>query len=82
MPMQFFSDNPIGKIITRFTKDIAVLDFIIAPIVSEVLYGFIKSVGVIIAVMIVNPFTILVFVVVVILMIILLKKAMKSMLET
>ena len=50
----FFDSNPIGRIITRFSKDMAVLDYIVSRICVVMSYGFFRTTSVIIALCIVN----------------------------
>lgn len=50
----FFDANPIGRILTRFSKDMAVLDYI-APAVSIVMtYGIFRAITVTISLVIIN----------------------------
>ena len=50
----FFDSNPVGRILTRFSKDIAVLD-IIAPSISILMtYGIFRAIAVTISLCVVN----------------------------
>lgn len=51
----FFDSNPIGRILTRFSKDMAVLDTQIPAIVVLVSYGQFRTFSVLISLVIVNP---------------------------
>lgn len=50
----FFDSNPIGRILTRFSKDMVVLDLVFPYIVVLVSYGTFRTVSVIISLCIVN----------------------------
>jgi len=50
----FFDSNPIGRILTRFSKDMAVLD-IVAPSISILMtYGIFRAITVTISLVIIN----------------------------
>ena len=50
----FFDSTPIGRILTRFSKDMAILDIIIPTITVLVSYGLFRTISVSIALCIVN----------------------------
>ena len=58
--IQFFDSNPIGRIVTRFSKDLAVFDLIIPVIVLITVQGFFRTGSVTIAIAIVNPWSLIV----------------------
>ena len=52
----FFDSNPLGRIVTRFAKDMTIIDILIAPILIWVTQGVLRAVSVIITVSIINPY--------------------------
>lgn len=50
----FFDSNPIGRILTRFSKDMAVLDLIVPQAMVLVSYGIFRTISVTVALSIVN----------------------------
>lgn len=52
----FFDSNPIGRIVTRFSKDVGVLDFIIPTLTIFIVQGIFRAVTVAITVSIINPY--------------------------
>ena len=52
----FFDSNPIGRVTTRFSRDMTILDSAIAPLTVMVTQGLLRTVSVIISVSIVNPY--------------------------
>ena len=51
----FFDSNPIGRIVTRFSKDIMVIDFVLGPFVYFVSQGLFRSFFVAVTVVLINP---------------------------
>lgn len=51
----FFDSNPVGRIVTRFSKDVTVLDFIIPIYVVFIAQGMFRSLTVTATVGIINP---------------------------
>jgi len=51
----FFDANPVGRILTRFSKDIAVMDFSIAPFFIWCSMGIFRAITVTITIGIINP---------------------------
>lgn len=52
----FFDSNPIGRITTRFSRDMTILDMGIPPLTIMVAQGFLRTITVIISVSIINPY--------------------------
>lgn len=52
----FFDSNPIGRVTTRFSRDMTILDSAIAPLTVMVTQGCLRTLSVIISVSIVNPY--------------------------
>ena len=50
----FFDANPIGRILTRFSKDMAVLDLIVPHVAVLISYGLFRTASVAVALCIVN----------------------------
>jgi ABC-type multidrug transport system fused ATPase/permease subunit len=51
----FFDSNPIGRIFTRFSKDIAVLDLILPPVIGLATFTVFRTISVFITVIVVFP---------------------------
>lgn len=52
----FFDQNPIGRIMTRFSKDMVILDQLLALNMMILTHGAFKVLVVIVAISIINPF--------------------------
>lgn len=52
----FFDSNPIGRVTTRFSKDLTILDVMVPPYSMIVTQGVMRTISVVIAVSIVNPY--------------------------
>lgn len=57
----FFDSNPIGRIITRFSKDMTMLDLNVVTFSIYILAGNMRIISVLITVCIVNPYLLIVF---------------------
>jgi len=51
----FFDSNPIGRIVTRFSKDISVFDLILTYFIVMITFGFLKLFVTIVVVAIISP---------------------------
>ena len=76
--MAFFFDNPLGKIISRFTKDMIIVDMVLPPMLILVTYGVFRALSVIIAISVVQPYTLIVSFVTIILMTLITKTANRA----
>ena len=77
----FFDKNPIGRIVTRFSKDLAVLDFMLPFMIIWCTQGFFRAIFVSITVSIINPWLFIGLVIALILMILLLRRGVRPMQE-
>jgi ATP-binding cassette subfamily C (CFTR/MRP) protein 4 len=75
----FFDSNPVGRIVTRFSKDVTVLDFIIPVYVVFIAQGMFRSLTVTVTVGIINPWLFIAVAVAIALMVFILKKGVKPM---
>jgi ATP-binding cassette, subfamily C (CFTR/MRP), member 4 len=75
----FFDSNPIGRIVTRFSKDILVLDFIVPAFFVYVINGVFRTVVVSITVGIINPWLFIAIAVAVVIMVLVLRHASTTM---
>ena len=77
----FFDSNPIGRIVTRFSKDLIVFD-LLAPIISIItIQGFFRTGTVVVVISVINPWMIPVVACCAILMYFIMKKGTKVMIE-
>jgi len=58
--IQFFDSNPIGRITSRFTKDMMLLDVVFCSLTIMVTHGILRSIVVAITVSITNPLLLIV----------------------
>lgn len=77
----FFDSNPSGRVISRFAKDIGVLDNVMPVTFVFVTIGALRSISIIITIAVVNPFLIIPGVLGFLYMIWVCKTGLKSMLE-
>jgi len=77
----FFDSNPIGRIIARFSKDIAVLDMVIPVTTTFVIQGLFRALTVSITVIVINPYLLIPVAVCVVLMIFILKQGKPAMID-
>jgi len=77
----FFDSNPIGRIVTRFSKDITVIDLILTYYIVMITFGILKLITTVIVVSIVNPYILIPAFFLFILMIWLMKFASPALLE-
>ena len=77
----FFDSNPSGRIISRFSKDLGILDYLIPMIGLVTTQGLLRAVTVVITVIIVNPWLVIPSVCSLMYMIWVSKKGLKPMIE-
>lgn len=78
----FFDSNPIGRVLTRFSKDVAVLDFIIPTLTIFIVQGIFRTITVVITVSIINPYLFIVVFAGALVMILVLRKGKPSMIAS
>ena len=77
----FFDSNPIGRILTRFSKDMAVLDLIMPPSAVLTSYGIFRTASVTISLCIVNFWLIIPLILVLIYFSYIMRRATQPMVE-
>lgn len=75
----FFDSNPIGRIVTRFSKDVAVLDYIVPILMIFIASGVFRTLTVAITVGIINPYLFIIIALLVVLMVLTLRHGQKTM---
>ena len=78
----FFDSNPIGRIVTRFSKDVITFDLIVPILMIITIQGFFRTATVVITICIFNYWMLIVVLVAVILMYFVMKKGTKVMIES
>lgn len=51
----FFDSNPLGRIVTRFTKDISVIDMLMTYYIVMISFGFLKLITTVIVIAFISP---------------------------
>jgi ATP-binding cassette subfamily C (CFTR/MRP) protein 4 len=69
----FFEMNPIGRILTRFSKDQVIIDVVLSSILTSVVIGILNGLSVAISIAVVNPYTLILFAITLVLMWILMR---------
>ena len=77
----FFDSNPIGRIFTRFSKDITTLDLVLPPIFNLATFVGFRSLSVFLMIIVVFPWMVIALAVVVFFMVYIVKKALKPIRE-
>lgn len=52
----FFDSNPMGRIMTRFSKDMVTIDFIFGFLFPMIAYGIFRATSVVLSICIINPY--------------------------
>ena len=78
----FFDSNPVGRVITRFSKDMTALDLIFPFIVGISSFGIFRTVTVMFVILVINPWLLVVVAIAVYLMIVCLRFILKTVNET
>jgi len=77
----FFDSNPVGRILTRFSKDMIVIDLIMIPIIIILTQGIFRALSVGITVAVFNPYLLIVIAIALVLMILVLRIGAPAMIE-
>jgi len=56
----FFDSNPIGRILARFSKDVAVLDTVITMMTIFLTFGVFRTLSVLITIVFIHPYVLIV----------------------
>ena len=80
--IQFFDTNHLGRILSRFSQDILIIDLVV-PIVSMiVIHGLFRTGTVVVIIAVINPWMILIITLCAVLMYLTMKKGARAMIET
>lgn len=77
----FFDSNPMGRIMTRFSKDMVTIDFIFGFLFPMIAYGIFRASTVVISICIINPLVLIPCVFMVAYMVWVLRKSQQAMVE-
>jgi ABC-type bacteriocin/lantibiotic exporter with double-glycine peptidase domain len=77
----FFDSNPTGRIVTRFSKDIVVLDFILSSVMTYAVGGLFNAAAVAISAAVVNPYILIAVAIACLIMFYIIKVGSKAMIE-
>lgn len=75
--VSFFDKNPIGRILSRFSKDIGVADLVLAPVTDYFFQAYARVLSILILVSFYIPILILALVVLITLLLLIRLRAMK-----
>lgn len=78
----FFDSNPIGRIVTRFSKELMMFDTVVPPTIMLTFQGFFRIVTVVITIAIINPYILIVVFVGSLMMYYIMKRGSKVMIES
>ena len=78
----FFDSNPVGRVLTRFSKDMAILDSLMPTVCVFATFGVFRSLTVMIVVIIINPWLTFVIALVVFFMYLVFKSLVGVMVES
>lgn len=77
----FFDSNPIGRIVTRFTKDISVIDMVFTYYIVMITFGILKLITTVIVVAIMSPIILIPAFVMAVIMVLLMRYAAPALVE-
>lgn len=77
----FFDSNPIGRVVTRFSKDLVVFDLIMPILVIIIVQGFFRTGTVVIIISVVNPWMLVLVAFCAVMMYFTMKKGSRVMIE-
>lgn len=77
----FFDSNPIGRIVTRFSKDLITFDLIVPILLIITIQGFFRTGTVVVTVCVVNPWMAIAVVIAAVLMYLVMRKGTQVMIE-
>lgn len=80
-PILFFDSNPVGRVLTRFSKELVILDSMLGSMVAIITMSFARVIGVVISVILVNPYIIAPVSIAICYMTYILKMGKKSMID-
>jgi ATP-binding cassette subfamily C (CFTR/MRP) protein 4 len=78
----FFDSNPVGRVLTRFSKDMSILDSIMPTVFVFATFGIFRSLTVMFVVIIINPWLALVIALVILFMYLVFKSMVFVMVES
>ena len=78
----FFDSNPIGRILTRFTKDVMVFDLLFPGMALIAINGVGRTITVMITIAVINPWVLIPIAFIMVLMVIILMLGNRPMSET
>jgi len=79
---RFFDLTSSGEILTRFTKDIVMIDFLMPPQLMLITFGLFRSLSVAISVAVVTPYTLIPIAVCLAIMILVLRLSLQALNES
>ena len=78
----FFDSNPLGRILTRFSKDVAVFDNIVARMLILVCVGVFRTIVNTVTVCVINPWLLIAMIIALIMMYYVLKIGKSAMIQS
>ena len=78
----FFDSNPLGRIQTRFSKDVSVLDVILPGILAFATYGLFRTITVTIVIIAVHPYIFVIVLFAILLMYLVFRNVTEVMIQT